>query len=419
MKKIIVLSLSLLLGAGLFAQNLEALDALMKKGNYAEAKAGIDKITADPKNADKANVWYYKATVYNNYSNDSTLAAAVAFDLKTEALEAYKKTQLLDKLDVYLKMDSYRPYLYVYSGFYNLGANQFNKKDFEGAYKSFNKALEVKDFILSKKYEYADQKLNIIDTALLMNAGAAAINAKNEAGAVGAYKKLADANVTGPDYENVYLYLSGYYNGKKDDANLQTVLAKGKANYPKNNYWNEIEMDKLTNGGDKGAMFAKYEELYVKNPSNFANDYNYAVELYNSIYGKDAKNTDPAAKEKLTAVLKSAMAVDTSKDATMLLTNHLFNYAADYSTSAAAIKSIKPEDIKKKKALTALANAKMDEVIPFAEVMVKHYQEKPPVKSSQKINYKNSLDYLSDIYNVKNNPKKAAEYDKIREGIKF
>ncbi len=419
MKKTAFLFLGLLFGAGLFAQNLEALDALMKKGKYAEAKTGIDNIAADPKNTDKANVWYYKATIYNNYSNDSSLAANVAYDLKTQAFEAYKKTQQFDKLDVYLKIDSYRPYLYVYSGFYNLGANQFNKKDFEGAYKSFNKALEVKDFILSKKYEYADQKLSVTDTTLLMNAGAAAINAKNEEGAAGAYKKLADANVSGPDYENVYLYLAGYYNGKKDEANLQQILTKGKTNYPKNNYWNEVEMDKLSNGTDKAAMFAKYEELYVKNPANFANDYNYGVELYNSIYGKEGKNTDPAAKEKLTAVLKSAMAVDTTKDATMLLTNHLFNYAADYSTSAAAIKTAKPDDVKKKKELTALANAKMDEVIPYAETMVKYYQEKPPVKSSQKINYKNALDYLSDIYNVKNNPKKAAEYDKMREAIKF
>ena len=40
--------------------------------------------------------------------------------------------------------------------------------------------LVIKDFILAKKYTYTDVKINPVDTALLMNAGAAAINSKKE-----------------------------------------------------------------------------------------------------------------------------------------------------------------------------------------------------------------------------------------------
>ena len=53
----------------------------------------------------------------------------------------------------------------------------------------------------------------------------------------------------------------------------------------------------------------------MNNPSNFNLGYNYAIELYNSIYGKDAKPVnETAAKAKLTEVLKKAIINDKGND---------------------------------------------------------------------------------------------------------
>ena len=160
----------------------------------------------------------------------------------------------------------------------------------------------------------------------------------------------------------------------------------------------------------------------AQDPNNYTNTFNYGVELYNSQYGRDVVKTDHAVQEKLTNVLKAAIVNDPGIDATVAMSNHLYNWAADYSTEAALIKDgkgAKPEDLKKKKELEGLTNAKMDEAIPYAEKVVKFYSEKATLTGKEKINYQQTLGNLSNIYSYKNNPKKAADYDKIKATIKF
>ena len=418
MKKVLIFILIIVGSSSVFSQSLEDINKLMDKQQFLPAKAAIDKYLADSKNASSAEGYYYKGRIYNSLSRDAATPKADAYAYKLVALEAFKKNQSLDKMDLRMKTEFYKSYLDIYAGLYDLGAQQFNDKDFGGAYNSFLKANEVENFILSRKYSYDEVKLNAFDTSLIMNIATAALQAKDNANAALNYRKIFDAGITGKNYEQVYEFLASYYKGKQDEMNLGNILTKAKIAYPQNNYWNEMEMDKLTQSGDKKAMFAKYEEQYVKDPANFANNYNYAVEMYNNIY-KDLKDTDPASKEKLTALLKNAILHDTTIDATSLLANHLFNAAADLSTSAALIKGTKPDELKKKKDLNALSIAKMDETIPYAEKVLKYYDALPKLTNRQKANYLTITGFLSDIYSAKGNPKKAAEYDKIRSGIKF
>ena len=419
MKKLCFFSLMLLGAASLQAQSLEDIGKLMEKNQYAAAKPIIDKHIADPKNATSGESWYYKGRIYNSLSRDTTVPVADAYNYKLIAFDAFKKNQQYDKMDLRMKTEFYKSYLDIYLGLYDLGAKDFNLKDYKGAYKSFSKAEEVENFILSKNYIYEEIKLNKLDTALVMNIAASALQATDTANAVLTYKRITDANITGPDYERVYEFLANYYLTKNDDANAQAILAKAKAAYPTNNYWTALEVEKLSKGGDKKALFARYDELYNKDPKNFENNYNYSVEMYNSLWANDAKNIDTTLYPKLTKVLKSTIDVDKGIDATMLLNNHLFNIGADYSTKATLIKGVKPDDVKKKKELNAAAIAKMDEMIPYAEAALKFYTEKPTLTTKQKINEQLVAGYLSDAYRLKANPKKMAEYDKIRDGIKF
>ena len=419
MKKLFFFSLMVSGAVVSFAQSLEDIGKLMEKSQFMAAKTGIDKYIADPKNATSPEAWYYKGRIYNSLSRDTTVGSAEALNYKMAAFDAFKKNQQYDKMDLRMKTEFYKSYLDLYLGFYDLGAQNFNVKNYTGAYNAFSKAQDIENFILSKNYLYEEIKLNKLDTALVMNMAAAALQATDTTNAILNYRRITDAGIVGPDYERVYEYLSNYYLNKNDNANGQAILTKAKMAYPNNNYWNALEVDQLSKSGDKKALLARYDELYKKDRNNFESNYNYSVEMYNSLWSNDAKNADTMLYSKLTEVLKSTIEVDKGNDAIMLLNNHLFNIGADYSTKASLIKGTKPEDIKKRKELNAAAVARMDEMIPYAEKALKFYADKPSLTTKQKINYQLIAGYLGDAYRLKLNPKKTAEYEKIRDGISF
>lgn len=422
MKKLCFFSFVLFVAAVANAQSLDDIGKLMEKNKYAAAKVSIEKYIADPKNAASAEAWYYKGRIYNSLSKDSTVAKQDAYNYKQTAFDAFKKNQQLDKFDLRMKTEFFKSYLDLYLGFYDLGAQNFNLKNYSAAYNSFSKSQEMENFILSKNYLYDEIKLNKLDTALVMNIAASALQASDTSNAVINYRRITDAGITGLDYERVYEYLARYYLEKKDNSNAQMILAKAKTAYPTNNFWNALEVEQISKSGDIKALLARYDELYNKDPRNFANSYNYAVEMYNSLWTNVNKSPDTALFLKLTTVLKSAIAVDESMDATMLLNNHLFNVAADYSTKAALIKVIKttkPDELKKKKDLNESSINYMNELIPYGESMIKFLSAKTTLTTKQKINYKQVANYLSDAYRVKGDLKKSAEYDKITDSIKF
>ncbi len=420
MKKIFMLAMLFAFSASLFAQSLDDVNKNLLLGKTQEAKTGIDKVLADPKNANKADAWYYKGRVYNALSYDSTLPKSQTFALKSTAFDAFQKYQSLDSKDERLKDEDYKSYLDLYYGTYDLGAKFFGNKDFDASFNSFKKALEIREYMTAKNITFKDAPMSAFDTSLVLNTAIAGTQAKKEAEAVSYYKKLTDANIAGPGYLEVYQYLADYYIKAKDDANLKAIVDKGRKFYPEQEVWDEVELNQVPkNNDDKTALYAKYEELLAKSPNNYTLSYNYAVEYYNSLYGNDAKPKDiPGAKEKLTSILKQAIKNDKGIDATVLMTNHLYNVAADVSAAAQAVKGTKPEDVKKKADLKKQANAKMDEVIPYAENALTYFSaNQASLKTMQKANQKIILGYLSEIYSVKGNAAKAAEYEKLKTSL--
>jgi tetratricopeptide (TPR) repeat protein len=422
MKKVLIFSVLFSLGSTLFAQSLDDIGKMFNNKQLAPAKVAIDKFFADPKNANSADGLYYKGKIYNELSKDPSTPKIDAYNYKIVAFEAFKLQQVNDKKDIRMTFEQYTPYLDLYAGFYDLGVTQFNAKEFTQAYNAFDKALEMEKFILERKYEYAGFKASKLDTSLVLNTASAALNSTDTINAIKYYRIITDFEIVGKNYESVYEFLVLYYNSKGDVDNLNTIIAKAKVAYPQNTFWDAIETANISKSGDKKAIFARYESLLAKDPTNFVNGYNYSIELYNSIYVKDYINIDSATSEKLISVLKATIPNDKGNDANMLLTNHLFNVAADYSSRAALIKETKltkPADLKKKKDLNAKAIAKMDEMIPYAETSIKYFNAQPKLTVTQKIKYQQVLTFLSDVYDAKSNPKKAAEYNKIKATIQM
>jgi len=418
MKKSVLMLALAMMGYGAFSQDMDAIGKMYNDKKYTEAKTAIDNFLANSKNADNADAWYFKGRIYNSLAADAATPKAQAYDFRKKAFEAFQNYQKYDAKETRLKLDLWTPFLEVYAGLYDLGAAQFNEKDYEGALKSFSGALDVENFILSKKYEYSQIKLHPLDTALVLNAAVAASQAKKNDEAMGFYRKITDANVSEPQYVEVYQVLAEYYDKKKDSVNLAALLEKGRRIYPTNGYWDELELKAISEKGDKETLYARYEELIAKKPNDFTLNYNYAIELYNSIYTPDKRPANEAQlKAKLTTVLKNAITLDKGIDATVLMTNHLYNVAADLSTAATLIKGVKPEDKAKKADLKKQSNEKMDECINYCNSAITWFEAQPSLKTSQKNIYKNVIGYLIDMYGVKGDTKKVADLEKKQASI--
>ena len=418
MTKISIVLLLCFCSIAAMSQSLDDINKLMGDKKFTQAKTAIDKHLADPKNATKSDAWYFKGRIYNSLSYDSTVSPMDAYNYKLEAFNAFKKTQELDKNDIRLKVEQYRSYLDLYLGLYDLGARFYNNKDFKNAFNSFKNALEVKDFIMSKNYAFTEVKMNALDTSLVLNTSIAASQDKNDEMAVLYYRQLTDANVSDKNLQEVYEFLADYYSKKGDAANLQAILDKGRKLYPQNEYWTDLEMETVRKTGDKDALFAKYEKMIADNPTSFTLTYNYSIDLFNNLYAKDAKPADiDAAREKLTAALKAAIANDKGIDATVLMTKHLYNVSSDLSIAANLAKGTKPEEIKKKATLVAETNKKMDEFLVYAQQVAVYFDGQASLKPVQKATYQELLGNMSEIYNYKKDAKKAAETDKKRSSL--
>ncbi|MES2430829.1 MAG: hypothetical protein V4556_07810 [Bacteroidota bacterium] len=416
MKKIILLAAIIGSTTITYSQDLDDIrEALGKKEiDYTKAKDLVDKHLANPKNAAKADAWYYKGYIYNSISKKDELKA-LCTNCKWEAFEAFKKYQEMDNKNVLMTLEQNASLFDLYNGFFDAGAKAFNDKDYKNAFTNFKSALLVEDYVRGKNYDYQGYKFPALDTSLVLNTALAARLDKNDADAVTYYKILTDANVSGKQYLEPYEYLAEYYNNKKDSVNFAAALAKGRAVFPDEAYWTAIEMESVEKNGTKEDMFVKYDELLQKTP-NYTLAYNYGAELFNFIYANDANANNPKNSEykiNLENALKKAIELKSTAEANLLLARYYYNNAYDISDDAKKIKGAKPEDIKKRKALNDASMANMDNCIIYSEAANKIYAAMPALKPVDKAQYKNSLSMLQNIYQIKKNDAKAAEYGKI------
>src|SRR4051812_27135855 len=158
MKKVLIFPFLLFTAGRSLAQTLDDISKLVNGNKAQEAKIAIDKYMADPKNATNYQGWYYKGRIYNAVSRDPATPKADSYTDKLEAFEAFKKSQLY-KDDILMTAEGHKSYLDLYLGFYDLGAQAFNAKDFTASYNAFSKAQEVEDYILAKNYVYDEVKL--------------------------------------------------------------------------------------------------------------------------------------------------------------------------------------------------------------------------------------------------------------------
>src|ERR1700739_3803786 len=117
------------------AQNIDDIHDFIATPGYdlLKAKAMIDKFQANPKNANKAEGFYYKARIYNDISKKDSLKSSCP-DCKMQAFEAMKQYQSMDSKAVLLVLEQYATYFDIYGNYFDIGAKAFNASDYNGAF---------------------------------------------------------------------------------------------------------------------------------------------------------------------------------------------------------------------------------------------------------------------------------------------
>jgi hypothetical protein len=417
MKRIVLPILFTFLVIFTFGQDKEFKKAtsLISDRKYDEAKTQIDGILAkDPKNSEAL---YLKSKVLVLSADSTATKGDITGDPYGEAYDAFKKAisdSTNPKLILMVVKDNYQPIFGVYSGYFAEGAKAFNDAAPKGDVAGFTKAMDL--FIKADQvgqYLAENKWANIgkVDTTLVLNIAKAALNAKKNDTARKYFKEIADAHIAGlhnakneadPAYELPYQWLTLDYKEAKDSANMVKYADIGKQLYPKDDYFDFVEMDYYRENDNKPELFKKYDVITARHPDSLRYHLNYATEIFSYVYNSD-EGTVIKDKDALLATLKDQLEKahtlePENSSVNILYSQYYYNNGIIALQNADKIKGAKltPDQQKQKKDLNDKGEAALKDAIPYAVAAVATLEKGQ--KKSEKSKYKSAVNLLQNIY---------------------
>lgn len=412
----------ILMSAGHFSigQTLESIKLLVQLTQYDKAKLEIDKFLSDPKNAAKAEAWYYKAYTYSNLARVANKTVADSRALNLEAYAAIKKYMELDSKAPLTKEENNTTLYNLYYTFYDLAAKMYNAQNYPESFDLFRDALQVHDHAFSAGLNGPNGlKFAAHDTDVVWNLAVLSVELRKKEEMIEYYRKIADADLGNEKYIDAYDELVKKYKKEGNSELFNKYVDKAKKHYPQETtYWDALKIEFSVKGLENEDLFKKYEELLLVFPNNYMVNYNYGHELDKYVYSADSKGKDVSAyKKKIPELYKKAISVTSTVDANLLLSNYYYNTYFDLIDESQKIKGTKPDDVKKRNELLALSKSSLMESIPSGEEAVKLFGALKEYKASDKVNYKQVLDILINAYKQKGDAAKAGEYEKKKAEV--
>ena len=428
MKQAILLVATIaLLVTGSYAQKLDKAKSLFKENKLNEARTEIDNFLAVEKNKANSDAWYTKAKIYVAIAADPALKTSVPDPRGTsfDAIKQYMQLEstIKDSTRRYLTMtlEGNQPLVDMYRGYSGDGATYYNANNFNEAYASFTKTLDIFDYMAEKKMiTYA------FDTTTVLYAGISAEKANKPDDAAKYYGKIADRKIESQGFIEIYKWLADYYNKKSDMANASKYIAVGREVYPTDPFWDAFELEMVREKGTKDELFKKYEQVIAANPTNHLFIFNYAVELYQAGYDTDIKKRPSNSKELITKAaeqLKKAIAINPEyANAQMVLGQLVYNEGVDINNINKEIRppaggKLKPEELKKKADLRKEVTAKFNESLSYFEKVEQILGSKGKLKMEDKLILKDAYDLIITIYENNENKDKVTEYTDKFNGV--
>ncbi len=260
MKKLSVLLTFTLLASLAIAQKGKVNTALsyFNSGKLDKAKEFIDLGIKHPKCADYDKAYFVKGQIYQGifesplpaYKNLDKNALYVAYD-------AFKKVIELDVKKNYTKK-LLNQYTNLALDFTNQAVKKYNDSDFAGALEDFKKVLEIEGSDIMKEK-------NIIDTAVIFNAGMAAQKVGKLEEAVSFYKEALKYNY---GEAKIYAFLANCFKELKQEEESLKFLHKGYELYPDNEYMLVELINYYLYGGEPEKAEKYLDAAISKDPSN-------------------------------------------------------------------------------------------------------------------------------------------------------
>ena len=420
MRKTIFIAAILAICSVAGAQTVEDAVKQLEK-NKDKAKETIDKLTADP-NSKNAEAWYAKAQIYNALATDDKYKASVP-DAYQQAFEAFRKAYDIDPNNKRMLLDLYKTGFVAYEGVANRAAAAYQANNMAAAFEGYKRAVEYGDYLKSKNLSYSGYSVPKIDTGMVFMAGYTGMKLEKNDEALKYFAMLADAKIgKEPDYAIPYQFLAYQYKTKKDEANFKKYVDIGHQVYPNDPYFVTIKLDYAREKNDYPALFAAYDELVTLQPDSLNNVLSYSSEMFDYLFIKNPDNKPAdyqAIAEKIETQVKKLISKDYDPLSSNLILGQLYyNQGLDQVTEADKIKGTKPEDTKKKSDMKAKAMLKYDMAIPYTQKVASLLEQKTTMTAKEKHTLKNMYIMLGDMYTLKGDKVKAADYDKKYASLK-
>jgi hypothetical protein len=426
MKKYFLLPAILLFAFFAEAQTYDAAKNLLILGQYKQAKETVDKNWANAKYTSKPEAYILKAAIYAGLAMDKTISTTPEGDqLRTEADAAFTKYREMEPDLKLLKDPSYQNApVNLYSSFFTLGYNDYEKKNWEHGYQTLKKVMELSDLMIKEKI------INVpLDTNSLILAGISAENSGHPDDAAKYYSRLADHRITGPEYESIYSFLVRYYFTKKDMASFEKYKALGKELYPKSEYFTYDKIDFAAGlEDDFNKKLQALDEMVKTDPSNRKSWLLIGEIIYDTLDSRKENAVMPAnadeLENKMVAAFNKAAELDPGSEVPYLFVgDHFIAKSLRINDERTALandikKRTKPgtmaskEDVQKREALDEKYGNTLESArVPYEKAAEIFSKKTEALKLQDKQQYKKAVSYLADIYNFKKVRAKAKPAD--------
>ncbi len=202
---------------------------LKEAGKLEEALTTIEEATnPDQEKAEKTllwpRTWEVRGEIYQAiYNSEKQSIKKLIENPLNEALKSYQKALDLDKKGSFSNNIKVKLTL-LSNDFTNQAVEAFNNEKFDLALNSFEQILAINEIPIFK----ADNP-NAIDTAIIYNAGLAALKAGNFDKAIEYFSEAAQHGYNGA---KIYPVIAGVYEQKKDTLSALKILKQGFEKYP-------------------------------------------------------------------------------------------------------------------------------------------------------------------------------------------
>lgn len=399
-----------------WAQNYDPIKTLVMLNQLEKAKTDLDKSFTNAKFIAKPEAYILKTSIYAGVSGmEGKKDTPAGTQLVEEADASFIKYKEMDPTMALIGEPIYQNGLIIlYSNFYTLGYNEYNKKEYEKGLGKLKKAIFYSDILIKQKV-----LTSTLDTNVLILAAITAETGGFKDEAADYYTKLADAKVGGDGYEGVYRYLVTYHFGKKNMESFEKYKKLGKEVYPKSDYFDFDKVDfavGLVNTFNE--KLAAIDEVLSTDPNNFKANQVLGEIIFDTLNPRDEEgailpeNFTELEKKMVDAFGRSAKAKAGNEIPYLYIGDHFINkssrvnskrdkHAQDMKARTKPGTMASKEDVAKRDALDKEYGDTMDgarEPYLAAAGIFAERAEKGELEPRDKQQYKKVCGYLSDIY---------------------